>query len=51
MWIREPLIAFFTVFSASPMRSTTKAGIEPLTWPASSMKRHSKPLCRAFHDR
>ena len=29
----------------------TCSGIWPFTWPASSMKRASKPLARAFHDR
>ena len=32
-------------------RLKTYCGIEALTCPASSMKRHSKPFCRAFHER
>ena len=39
------------LFSASAMRVTTYSGIEPLICPANSMKRASKPLSLAFHDR
>ena len=42
---------FFAELSASVTRSTTNSGMPPFTCPASSMKRHSKPLCRAFHDK
>ena len=45
------LIDFWCRFSASPILSTTKCGMPPLIWPASSMKRGSKPVCFAFHDR
>ena len=38
-------------FSAFWTLSTTKCGICPLIWPASSMNRASMPACLVFHDR
>jgi len=48
---RLGLSVWEVIAAASTTRSTTYSGMAPLTWPASSMNRHSNPLCRAFHDR
>ena len=46
-----PFNGFLWTFSASAILSTVACGIAPLTCPASSMNRGSKPYCLAFHER
>ena len=49
--MRLPRTGFVISLRASATRLTTKSGIDEFTIPASSMKRASNPLARAFQLR
>ena len=51
IWMREPFSGLPASFSAFCILSTTKCGIWPLMYPASSMKRASIPACLVFQER